>query len=602
MFGNNGKILRVNLSNGATEIESYGQEFARAFLGGNGFAAKLIYDSVPADVKPFGEGNGLVFTVGPFTDTPLWGTSRGHIATISPQTNYFADSNFGGDFAVAQKRTGFDAIYITGRAEKPVYLLITEGRAELKSADDYWSMTTEETNLALEQKEGKGSVSISIGPAGENLVVFACVIGGGKRSGAAGRGGMGAVMGSKNLKAVVAKGSLKTQISHPEKLLKLRKEQSRVLKEGTKVFTDEGTPFLVDMINSRGSLCTHNGATETFDFAKDINAQQFGKLVEKNIACYRCPVACGKMVKVPSGKYCGRTLKMPEYETIYALGAMLDNRDIVSIINGNGLCDLYGLDTVTMGVTLSFVAECLEKGIVTGSELGGKVDFANGSEMVELINATAHKEGIGALLALGSAKLAEKFGGDAYKYLYCVKGLEIPGHSARGVRSLSLGYATATRGGSHHDTRPKYPVPDEDPGFKGQAEYNIRSQNYTAVGDSLIMCRFTQERGMGSQFNEVTVNALNFVTGWDVDIDELDTIGERIYNLERLINVRRGLSRDDDTLPWRTMNEPIPAGPAKGRYCSQQDLQKMLDEYYRLRGWTENGIPDKEKLSQLGLK
>jgi len=411
------------------------------------------------------------------------------------------------------------------------------------------------------------------------------------------------VMGSKNLKAIVAKGSQKTQIAHPEELTKLRKQQSGVLKEGTAVLTDVGTPFLVDMINNRGTLCSHNGAIETFEFANSLGADKFKQnYIKKNIACYRCPVACGKNVDVPIGPFVGKDIKMPEYETIYALGPMLDNSDIVSVINANGLCDSYGMDTISMGVTLSFVAECLEKGVVSESDIGGRVDFAAPEQIIKLIKATAFRQGIGKLLAQGSAKLAQKFGGDAYKYLYCAKGLEISGHSARGVRALSLGYATATRGGSHHDTRPKYPVPDEDPGFDGQAEYNVRSQNYTAVGDSLIMCRFIQERGFGTQLNETMAQAVNYVTGWDTDAAELDMIGERIYNLERLISLRRGLSRKDDSLPWRTMNEPIPDGPAKGRFCPKPDLDLMLDEYYKLRGWSNNGIPTKEKLLQLGLK
>ena len=287
MFGNNGKFLLVDLSNRKTLTQSYDEEFSRTFLGGNGFAAKLIYDEVEANIDPLGPKNALVFTVGPFTNTLLWGTSRGHIAAISPQTNFFADSNYGGNFAIAQKRTGFDAIYITGLATKPVYLLITENGAELKDAKSYWGMTTEQTNLALEQKEGKGSVSISIGPAGENLVVFASIIGSGQRPGAAGRGGIGAVMGSKNLKAIVAKGSLETKIAHPEKLAKFRKQQLGVLKEGTAVLTDVGTPFLVDMINKRGTLCSHNGAIETFEFADYLNAYQFKQnYIEKNIARY----------------------------------------------------------------------------------------------------------------------------------------------------------------------------------------------------------------------------------------------------------------------------------------------------------------------------
>jgi aldehyde:ferredoxin oxidoreductase len=602
MFGYNGKILRIDLSNGQITSEEFDPAFARTFLGGNGFAAKLIYDGVADDVDPLGEDNALVFTVGPLTDTPVWGTGRGHLAAISPQTGFFADSNYGGRFAIAQKRAGFDVIYITGKSEKPVYLLVGQDAVELIDAGDLWGMTTEETNNLLQSRCGRGSVSASIGPAGENGVLFANIICGGARPGAAGRGGMGAVMGSKNLKAVVARGNLKTQIAHPQQLKDLLGEQRKTLKSNTAVLTERGTPFLVNMLNSRGTLCTHNASVETFEFADDLSDEQLKQnYVVRNSACYGCPVACGKVVQAPDGEYAGKKLKMPEYETIYALGSMLDNRDIVSVIDGNGVCDLYGMDTISMGVTLSFVAECLEKGIVSHSDLGGRVDFADGRGMVELVKLTAKKQGIGKLLALGSLRLSQKFGADSHRLLYCVKGLEIAGHSARGVRPMALGYATSTRGGSHHDTRPKYLFPDDDPGFEGQVEYNITSQNYTALGDSLIMCRFVQEKGFGPAIDKMTASVVNYVTGWDGDQRELDIIGERVYNLERLINVRRGLGRRDDTPPWRTMNEPIPDGPAQGRYCSSENFQRMLDEYYRLRGWSQDGVPGRAKLSELGL-
>ena len=297
MFGNCGKNLYVDLSTGEVTTECYPSSFARMFLGGNGFAAKLIYDRLEGDVDPLGSDNAIVFTVGPLTDTPFWGTSRGHIAAISPQTGFFADSNYGGNFAVAQKRTGFDAVFITGRASEATYLLLTDDGCELKDAREYWGMTTEQTNHALEQEEGTGSVSISIGPAGENMVVFACMIGGGKRPGAAGRGGMGAVMGAKNLKAVVARGTLKTEIAQPEKLIQVRKRQLPVLKEGTAVLSEVGTPFLVDMINGRGVLCTHNASRETFEFSAEINATRLRQqYIVRNSGCFGCPVACGASI------------------------------------------------------------------------------------------------------------------------------------------------------------------------------------------------------------------------------------------------------------------------------------------------------------------
>ncbi|MDP6546700.1 MAG: aldehyde ferredoxin oxidoreductase family protein [Phycisphaerae bacterium] len=603
MFGHHGSVLKVNLGSGQIVSERFDEAFAREFLGGNGLAAKLIYDNVPSDADPLGPDNALVFAVGPVTDTPVWGSSRGHVAAISPLTGLLADSNFGGKFATVQKRTGFDAIFINGRAEGPVYLLVTEDGVEIKNAAGLWGKDTEATLEALAAQEGSDSMGMAIGPAGENGVLFANIIGGGRRPGAAGRGGMGAVMGSKNLKAIVVKGSKPTEIADKEGLRSYLKDRLGTLKENSAALHDHGTPILVNLINGRGILCTHNNAKETFDGARDISGEVIREQYwDKDTTCHGCPVACGKNVKATEGPYAGKPVKMPEYETLYALGSMLDNRDINSIINGNHLCDLMGMDTISMGVTLSFVAECLEKGIVSESDLGGTVDFADGPGMIDSVRKTAAGEGIGAKLARGSWRLAREFGGDAYKYLYAVKGLEIPGHSARGLREMSLSYPTSTRGGSHHDGRPKFVAPDSDPDFAPQVEYIRKNQYFTALGDSMVICRFTAEKGFGKMLNEELARVLNYVTGWDLNVEDLETIGERVYNLERMINVARGVSRKDDTLPYRVMNEPIPEGPARGRCCPQETLDAMLDEYYKSRGWSAEGIPTDEKLAELGLK
>ncbi len=603
MFGHHGGVLKVNLGSGRMDREQFGEDFARKFLGGNGLCAKLIYDNAPPDADPLGPDNAIVLTVGPVTDTPIWGSSRGHLAAISPQTGLFADSNFGGKFAVVQKRTGFDAIFISGIADKPVYLLVTEDGAEIKDAAGLWGKDTESTIEALAECEGADSMAMAIGPAGENGVLFANILGGGKRPGSAGRAGMGAVMGSKNLKAVVVKGAKKTEIADRPGLVSYLRDRIDVLKENGSALHNHGTPILVNIINGKGILCTRNNARETFDRAEEISGEVMrDEYWDRDTTCHGCPLACGKNIKAKQGPYAGKSVKMPEYETLYALGSMLENSDINSIINGNHLCDLMGLDTISMGVTLSFVAECIEKGIVSEDEFGGPVNFADGPQMVDLIGKTARKEGVGAKLALGSWRLADEFGGDACNYLYAVKGLEIAGHSARGLRGMSLSYPTSTRGGSHHDGRPKYVMPESDPGFAPQPEYIRKNQYFTAVGDSMVICRFTAERGFGMMLGEEILKALNYVTGWDIGLEELETIGERVYNLERMINVARGVSREDDTLPYRVMNEPIPEGPAKGRYCPQQDLDAMLDEYYQLRGWSSEGIPTDEKLAELGLK
>jgi aldehyde:ferredoxin oxidoreductase len=602
MYGHQGKLLKVNLSDGHIDEENYSADYAKMFLGGNGFAAKMIFDRVPADADPLGPENAVAFTVGPMTDTPIWGSSRGHMASISPLTGLFCDSNYGGQFAVAQKRTGYDAILVKGSSSGPVYLSVTNQGAEIRSAASLWGTSTEATIEELQSQAGEGAICGAIGPAGENQVLFANVIFGGKRTGIAGRGGLGAVMGAKNLKAVIVNGSKRTAVADRDALTRVLKERYPLLKKNTAPFKTLGTPFLVHLINSLGCLGTRNNAREVFAHAGDISGEFMRENYwDRNTACYGCPVACGKMVSVRKGEYAGKTVKMPEYETLYAFGSMMDNGNLDSIIEANHLCSLIGMDTISMGVTLAFAAECTEKGIIKEQDLGGRVSFSDGELLTELIKKTAFRQGIGQFLAMGSARLAKMFGEEAHRYLYGVKGLEIAGHSARGLRNMSLSYAVATRGGSHHDGRPNYLAVDPDPGFGSQPQLIFRNNAFTAVGDSLVLCRFIAERGIGTPLNEDMVKLVNGVTGWNLSLNELEQIGERIYNLERLINVRRGVTRKDDTLPYRVMREPVPGGPVKGRLCLPRDLDAMLDAYYDLRGWTRDGIPTEEKLRDLGL-
>ena len=602
MHGHRGKYLTVDLSTGSVEIETYDTPFAKKYLGGNGFAAALIREMVPAGAEPFSPENTIVFTVGPLTGTPVWGCGRGHLASISPLTGVFADSNYGGDFAVALKKAGCDALAITGASDTPVYLSVTGGNVVIKDASDLWGMDTRRTHEELLSREEKGIQTAIIGPGGENGVHFASVMMSGRRLSAAGRGGLGAVMGLKNLKAVAAGGDEEITVFDKPGLTAYLKTLIDDVRQKAQALTDMGTPFLVNRINAHGTLGTRNNSRETFDRAEAISGELIkDTYVENRIACRGCPVACGKTVAVPRGEAGGRSVKMPEYETLYSLGSMLENDDIVSIMNANSVCDDLGMDTISMGVTLSFVAECLERGIVTEAELGFPVHFADGEHLTELVRKTAYKEGVGEILSLGSRKIAERFGGDAAKYLYEVKGMEIAGHSARGLRMMSLGYATATRGGSHHDTRAIYTEPGVDPGFEGQAEYVVKSQHSTAVGDSLVMCRFLYERAFGMAISETLVKVLNLVTGWGMILDELELTGERIYTLERIIGTDRGIRRSDDTLPYRVMHEPIGDGPAKGRYCPPEILDEMLDAYYTIRGWDADGVPTEETLSRLGL-
>lgn len=602
MFGYMGKILYCDLSGGTYSIEMLEEGFARMYLGGNGYAAAIIHRLVSPHTDPLSPDNAVVFASGPINGTTVWGAGRGHMATISPQTGLFFDSNFGGDFGWMMKRAGFDAYVITGAASSPVYIVVDEGTVEIRDASHLWGRTVGETNTMLRREHGDGLQSAVIGPAGENGVVYANVICSGSRISAAGRGGVGAVLGSKMCKALVLRGTKETPVARPEELRGEIKRHLSDLREKAKDLTDLGTPMLVKRINGMGRLGTRNNAKEVFEGADEISGEVIAKRYKrKNIACRGCPVACGKLVAVPGGDFAGRVVKMPEYETIYAMGSMMDNADIVSIFNGNAQCDEMGMDTISFGVTLAFAAECLERGIVSSEEFGGKVSFGAQRDLSGTARDTALRQGAGRFLALGSQALAERFGNDSERLLYCGQGLEFPGHSARGLRNMGLAYATSTRGGSHHDARPNYTDPETEPGFDEQPAYTIQSQNNTAIGDSLVICRFVQERVFGVRLNESYLPVLNAITGWDVTLGELERIAERIYTLERLINVRRGADREGASLPWRVMNEPIPEGPSRGRYCPQGELEKMLSAYYRLRGWDGAGRPTTAGLEKLGI-
>jgi aldehyde:ferredoxin oxidoreductase len=606
MNGYSGRILSVDLTTGSSRIDSFDEDFARLYLGGNGFAARLLYDRLPPGIEPLAPENCVVLAVGPVTDSNIPGNSRICLASKSPLTGLFFDSTFGGRFPCTFKRTGFDALVIAGQAPRPVYLLLTPEGVQVKSAESLWGTLTHECVDRLQRLEGEEADVACIGPAGEHLVRFAAVAHYWKNRGAiAGRGGIGAVLGSKRVKAIVASGKRKVSIADQTALNQLYKSTYSGMLTGTKALSTFGTAFLVNPINTMGALGTKNLAAEVFEQAEAISGERFKDLYwERDTTCLKCPVACGKDFKVEGGEFAGTRWKMPEYESIFALGSMQENANAASLIKANELCDQLGMDTISMGVTVAFAMECAARGLLTPQEMGMELGWGDYHAMLHLIEATAYRQGFGALLAEGSCRLAARLGGEAHRYLYAVKGLELPAHSARALKGMSIGYATATRGGSHHDTRPtmQYRPEFDHSTIAGKAEYAMRSQHYTAVGDSLVLCRFTGERGFGMLLNETFAQMINGVTGFGLSLHDLETIGERIINLERVFNVREGVRRKDDLLPYRVMHEPIPFGPSKGRYCPAPELDRMLDEYYALRQWSADGIPTQTHLAALGLQ
>jgi aldehyde:ferredoxin oxidoreductase len=606
MRGYGGRVLFVDVGTGRCRVTDLDARTARSLLGGNGLAARLLHDTVPAGADPLGADNAVVFAVGPVTDTTVPGNSRACVAAKSPLTGLFFDSTFGGRFPATLKRTGFDAVVLTGRAPSPVYVLVTESGAEVKPAAALWGKTTRDAVHALAAMEGADADAIAIGPAGERRVRFAAMAHYWKnREGVSGRGGLGAVLGAKNVKAVVVRGTRKTDVADPTALKALLESMREPLRAGTQALSTFGTPFLVGPINALGGLGAYNMKAETFAEARVVGGEAMKEHYhDRDTTCLKCPVACGKQYAIGTGEFAGTRAKMPEYETIFALGPMLGNAHAESLILANDLCDLLGMDTISMGVTLAFVAEALERGWLDPGDVGVPFGWGDWRGMLRLVEMTARREGFGDRLAEGAWRLAESVHPDATRLVYAVKRLELPAHSARALKGLSIGYATATRGGSHHDTRP---TPQYAAGFdrrstKDKPEFAARSQHFTAVGDSLVMCRFTAERGFGLFLGEPYAAMVRAVTGWDMSAEELELIGERIVNLERLFNVREGVRRRDDVLPWKVMHEPIPDGPSAGMHCPPGELAGMLDEYYRIRGWDADGVPTPERLAALSLR
>ena len=605
MKGYGGRILFIDLTRGTSRVESLDETTARTLLGGNGLAARLLLDRVPERIDAYDPANAVVFAVGPITDTTVPGNSRACVASKSPLTGFFFDSTFGGRWPATMKRTGFDALVITGQAPAPVYLKVTETGLEVKPAARLWGQTTRDTVHAIQAVEGDATDVMAIGPAGERLVRFACAVTYWKnREGVAGRGGIGAVLGAKRVKAVVVAGTRKTEVADAALLKALLEEKREPLKTGTAALSKYGTSFLVKPINTLGGLGAYNLRQETFAEAGVISGEEMhAHYHDRDTTCLKCPVACGKQYEIRDGELKGLKAKMPEYETIFAFGSMLGNAHAGSLAKANDLCDLLGLDTISMGVTLAFAAEALERGWLTEAEVGLPFGWGDWRGMLRLVEMTAGREGFGDKLAEGAWRLAESMGTEATRAVYAVKRLELPAHSARALKGMSIGYATATRGGSHHDTRPtpQYAQGYDRRGTDGKPEFAVRSQHFTAVDDSLVLCRFTSERGFGLFVDEPYARMVRAVTGWDMTVEELERIGERVINLERLFNVREGARRKDDVLPWRVMHEPIPDGPSAGMYCPPEELSMMVDRYYALRGWDENGVPTPARLTALGI-
>ncbi|MHA1219987.1 MAG: aldehyde ferredoxin oxidoreductase family protein [Candidatus Heimdallarchaeaceae archaeon] len=590
------KYLDVDLTSGKIHEKKLDSKLAEKFIGGKGLGAKILYDELKAGVDPLSPENIILFMTGPLTGTSVVTSGRWCIVTKSPHTGIFLDSQIGGNFGHRLKKAGYDFILVRGKAANLCYLLVTSEGSTIISAKEVWGRGTYATEEILQGKHPKSEVA-SIGIAGEKLVTYANVMTG--RSHMAGRGGSGAVMGSKNLKAVVVSGDEKIDAAHENFRELTRTFRTKVQNDdGVKNRNRIGTMMWVNMSNQGGFLPTKNYQSGVFEEADSISGEtMLENYTYANRACYGCLIACGKANKFETGKYAGLDVDGPEYETTALLGSNCGIKDLGAVAKASEMCDDLGIDTITAGATISFAMECVEKGYFQQSDVDN-LAFGNDDAVLEMIKLISHREKIGDLFAQGSKAAAMKIGHDSMDFAIQVKGNELAGVEPRGSWGMALAYSTSDRGACHQRTwTPSAELCGDLPrfSFEGVPKFVKESQDERAACFSLVVCDFLP-------FNvPEMVDMLNSATGFSYTPESYLSVGERIWNLTRKFNVREGISALDDVLPKRFYKDKMPEGAAKGQIIITEQFEEAKLEYYRLRGWTDQGIPTEAKAKQLGL-
>ncbi|MHB9115670.1 MAG: aldehyde ferredoxin oxidoreductase family protein [Thermoleophilia bacterium] len=609
MNGWTGTILRVDLTTGEISDEAVNPQVARDYVGGRGLGIYYLNTEMDATVDPLSPENMLCMFTGPLTGTRAATGARYMIMTKSPLTGALTTSNSGGHFPTEMKRAGYDGIIVTGRAAEPSYLFVSPGKSELRLAGHLWGKDTEETtDLLLAETDLKARVAC-IGPAGERLVRFASVQN--EKHRAAGRSGVGAVWGSKNLKAVVVKAEGKDVPLHdPEAFAAYHKGVIDTYKAGAAVtpvgLSVYGTTYAVGHGEKMGDLPTKNFQRTKFEpWEGGIEKEFHEKHFIRRGACFSCPIGCARISKVEKPD---RTLvgEGPEYETWFAMGSNCEISDLEPIVEANFLCNRLGLDTITMGVTLACAMELVDRGHLDEAEVGRSLPWGDGAALVELTEKTALREGFGDLMAEGSYRLAERYGHP--ELAMTAKKQELAGYIPRRLQGMGLAYATSPIGGSHMRGDTAYfelfgtPVLVDASEVEGKADLVVTSQNLSTIIDSSGLCIFFAHRALITKDIHARptgiLEYLNAATGADYTIEELWEAGERIFTAERHFLARAGFSAADDTIPPRELEEPLPDGPGKGQVCH---LPEMLEEYYRLRGWDADGIPTAATLDRLRI-
>lgn len=596
------KLIRVNLSDGKISIEKLNMNDAKLYIGGRGLGSKYLYDEIDPKIDALSPENKLIFMTGPMTGTYASCAGRFNIVAKAPLTGTIGAANSGGHFGPELKFAGYDGIIFEGKADKPVYLHINDDKIELKHAEHLWGKTVMETTDILLQENEEDARVACIGPAGEKQVLFATVMNDKDR--AAGRSGIGAVMGSKNLKAVIVKGTKGVGVANKTDFMKATLDSREkiisnpVSGKGGGLAT-YGTQVLMNILNESYALPTNNWQTSRFEDADKIGGENLTEnYLVRNKACFACPIGCGRVIKIPDGKYKG-IVAGPEYEAGWSFGASSGVNDMNAIDKANHVCNMLGMDPITMGSTIACAMELYEKGIITKDDLGGKeLIFGDADSIIEWAERTGYRDGFGDVMALGSYRMAEKYGHPEYSM--GVKKQEMPAYDGRAIQGMALEYATSNRGGCHvrgYLTSPEIlgiPVKTDPLETKGKPALLKLFQDLTSMIDSSDICLFTT---FALGLPEIAA-MLRSTIGIDMTDEEVLLVGERIWNLEKLFNLEAGFTRSDDTLPPRLLHEALTSGPAKGRVA---DLDIMLDEYYELRGWDENGIPSDKKIGELSI-
>ncbi|MCX8150519.1 MAG: aldehyde ferredoxin oxidoreductase family protein [Candidatus Bathyarchaeota archaeon] len=606
MYGYAGRVLYVDLTTGKTRVEKLNEEYAQKYVGGIGLGMRLWLANSKAGVDAFSPENPLVLALGPISGTMFPTAGNGHaFVSKSPATGAIGEAVAHGTFGAELKRAGYDAVILTGKAEKPVYLWIDDDSVQLLDAAHLMGKSPSETEDAIKDELGDYYIRVaSIGMAGEKLSRIACIIN--EKTRAAGRTGMGAVMGSKNLKAIAVRGTRDIVPAKPDEFMDMVKEfHERMKGPATQKYRTLGTAENVLVHNSLFCMPTRNYNNAHFEAADKVSGEVMNeKYVAKIIGCSSCAMRCEHEVVIREGQHKGTMTRM-EYEMLWSMGPYCGIDKFDAIIKGVSLCNQYGMDAISAGVIVGFAMDCHEQGILSHEELGVDAHFGNADALLTLLEKMGKREGIGDILADGVRIAAQKIGKGADKLAQHIKGLEVTGYDLRCLKTAALGFAVSFRGADHNrhgayafDVKGKV---DRLKAEKGRGKLVRDMEDVYALIDSFIVCKFSR----GTYYKELSDMAklYSLVTGYEMNPEAVKKAGERINTIARVINVREGLSRKDDTLPWKVMNQPIPDdGPVKGAVVTQDELDLLLDDYYQARGWTPDGVPTAEKLKELGME